>query len=145
MRAGRPDTDGISVALEMDGIGWRIRQSMVIGALMSDMLLNLNPKWIPYSNQVHLYVRHRRNGVESMLSSAGGKHLVFVEYGPGHFFLDEWIYNAANLDQAAIVWARLLDPQANAALAQHFAGRSVWQINADREPLRVSVYHPSEN
>jgi hypothetical protein len=62
------------------------------------------------------------------LEASGRRHLVVVEYGPEHDFLDEWVYNAADIDGAAVVWARDMGAEENADLLEHFAGREIWRL-----------------
>lgn len=76
-----------------------------------------------------------RAQIEERLAQAPGKHLVFVEYSPTHNVHREWVYNRADIDRAAIVWAHRLGSQADARLIEHFANigdRSVWIWQADQ-------------
>jgi hypothetical protein len=77
----------------------------------------------------------RRAIVAKTLEGQGGAHLVFVRYGPQHDFHDEWVYNAADIDSSSIVWAIELDPESNAQLIRHFAGRHVWLVEPDRDGI----------
>lgn len=65
--------------------------------------------------------------------------LVIVRYGPTHDEGDEWVYNAANIEDAPVVWARETDPGQNAALIRYFHDRSVWLFEPDKHPW---VLHP---
>ncbi len=59
------------------------------------------------------------------------RHLVFVRYGPDHSVHDEWIYNAADIDAAEVVWARDLGPERNRRLVEHFGDRKAWFLFAE--------------
>lgn len=61
------------------------------------------------------------------LEDSPGPDLVFVRYGRGHSWDLEWVYNGGDLDGEAIVWARDLGPERNAAvIARYGEGRTVW-------------------
>ena len=49
--------------------------------------------------------------VEAQLKKIGGKHLVFVHYGPNHEVHWEWVFNAANIDSAPVVWGSRMVPR----------------------------------
>jgi hypothetical protein len=72
-----------------------------------------------------------RENIRKQLSQMPGRHLVVVRYGPGHNPHYEWVYNAADIDGAPIVWAREMDRASNEKLLQYFHDRRVWLIEAD--------------
>jgi hypothetical protein len=74
------------------------------------------------------------------LARTGEKHLVIVRYTPEHFVHAEWIYNAADIDAAPVVWADELHPAANARLLEHFKDRRVWLVEPDRPGVRAVPY-----
>jgi hypothetical protein len=80
-----------------------------------------------------------RIGVERQLAAAPGKQLVFVRYSPGHTF-NEWVHNAADIDQSRIVWARDLGPVENASLISYYGDRKVWLLEPDLRPPRLTPY-----
>ena len=51
-----------------------------------------------------------------------------------------WVYNAANLHTAKVVWARELDPESNRQLVQSFPGRKVWLLEPEQRPMRLRSY-----
>jgi hypothetical protein len=63
--------------------------------------------------------------------------LVIVGYGPDHDLNQEWVYNAADIDTAKIVWARDMGDRDNQELLQYFRDRKVWRLNADQSPPRL--------
>ncbi len=69
-----------------------------------------------------------RTKIVEQLRREGGKHLVLVRYPPGHSSHEEWVYNREDIDQAAIVWARELDPASNRRLASYFSDRRFWRL-----------------
>jgi len=76
------------------------------------------------------------------LQTAPGKQLVFVRYSPQHDF-EEWVYNAANIDQARIVWARDLGAEENQKLQRYYPDRTAWLLEPNAKPPRLQHYPPS--
>ncbi len=78
-----------------------------------------------------------RAAVVRQLDDLPGEHLVIVRYGSAHDLEQEWVYNAADIDHAKIVWARDMGEMDNEELLQYFHTRQVWRIDADRSPPRL--------
>jgi hypothetical protein len=74
------------------------------------------------------------------LHAAGGRHLIFVRYGPNHNVHTEWVANGADLAGTAVLWARDLGSERNAALLRLDPYRRAWLLTFDRdeEPYRLS-------
>ncbi len=81
-----------------------------------------------------------RAGVLDDLKSRPGKQLAVVRYAPGHPPFDDWVYNAADIDKAQVVWAREMDAQHNRQLLRYFDDRQVWLVEPDQTPPRISPY-----
>ena len=78
-----------------------------------------------------------RVAIARQLETAPGRHLVIVSYGPHHDVDWEWVYNAADIDTAKIVWARATGPQEDEELLRYFHDRKVWHLNGDESPARL--------
>ncbi len=72
-----------------------------------------------------------REEVRVDLTALGGRHLVFVRYGPRHLVHREWVYNGADIDGEAVVWARDLGPAANRRLLDAMSDRAAWSLVVD--------------
>jgi len=72
-----------------------------------------------------------RQAGAARLEELDGRHLVLVSYPPGHDTDQEWVYNAADIEAARVVWARSLGPERDRALIEHFAGRRAWSLRAE--------------
>ena len=81
-----------------------------------------------------------RATIESQLAQASGKQLVFVRYWPPHIFQNEWVYNAAGIDGAQVVWARDLGVAENEKLRVYFSDRTAWLLEPDARPPKLSPY-----
>lgn len=71
-----------------------------------------------------------RKRLETQLSDRGGGHVVLVRYAPSHSPRYEWVYNAADIDRASVIWAhdRGID---NMRLFNRYPDRTVWIIEPD--------------
>jgi hypothetical protein len=69
-----------------------------------------------------------RHSMTRALEQLPGKHLVIVRYAGNHNFHQEWVYNAASIDAANVVWARAIDPETDAELLQYFSDRNAWHL-----------------
>lgn len=78
-----------------------------------------------------------RLAVARQLEATPGPHLVLVSYGPHHDVDWEWVYNAADIDDAKIVWAREMGAQKDSELLEYFPQRRVWHLNGDESPARL--------
>jgi len=73
------------------------------------------------------------------LEAEPGLHLVIVRYGEG-ISHQEWVFNAADIDRAKVVWAREMDPARNLKLLAYYGGRRAWLLEADAVPPRLLPY-----
>jgi hypothetical protein len=81
-----------------------------------------------------------RNRVESGMEQLPGQQLLIVRYSSRHNPLDEWVYNAPDIDDSKVVWAREMDSPHNLDLMHYFPNRKVWLIEPDSIPAIVSPY-----
>jgi hypothetical protein len=91
------------------------------------------------------YVNHGdpegRIAIDRRLAQSGGKQLVFVRYGPQHR-LDQWVWNAADIDSSAIVRALDLGPAENEKLQHYYPDRTALLLEPDARPPRLERYQP---
>jgi len=81
-----------------------------------------------------------RNAIAARLNRLPDHQLVVVRYAPWHNSLTEYVYNDADIDHSKIVWAREMDASSNESLLSYFHGRSVWLLEADAQPPRLTAY-----
>ncbi len=74
------------------------------------------------------------------LENTPGQHLVIVRYASTHLPDPEWVYNKADIDAAKVVWARDMGEQNNQELLQYFKNRTVWLLEPDDSPPKLSLY-----
>lgn len=84
-----------------------------------------------------------RARIVHQLNATPGRHLVIVRYRPDHWLGHEWVYNAADIDAARIVWAREIPGRDPQPLFDYFRDRQVWLVNADASPAQLEPYTPS--
>lgn len=84
-----------------------------------------------------------RARIESNLEQLPGQQLAIVRYSVDHYPMDEWVYNAVDIDHSKLIWARDLGPAENLKLIHYYKGRTVWLVQPDTNPT-VSPYPISE-
>lgn len=102
------------------------------------------PPWPP-SNWNFDWFGPERFGVDraqvaAKLSQQPEGQLVIVRYWPGHYPLDEWVYNQADIDHSKVVWARDMGPADNLKLIRYYGNRKVWLVEPDASPVRIWSY-----
>jgi len=80
----------------------------------------------------------KRAEIETRLESQPGKQLVFVKYGDGYDYYEDWVHNRADLNHAKVVWARDLETSADNELIRYFPDRKVWWLNAATIELQAN-------
>jgi hypothetical protein len=99
------------------------------------LLCALHLAWIPAEARPGL----PRAKVQQQLERLPGHHLAIVRYAPDHDPMSvEWVYNAADIDRAQVVWAREMSPAKDRELTDYFKDRSVWLVEPDQTPPKVS-------
>jgi len=81
-----------------------------------------------------------RERVARELESRPGRHLVMVRYGEAHNANREWVYNAADLNRAPVIWAREMAPQEDRELWKNYPGRTIWLVEPDLPEPRPVPY-----
>ena len=81
-----------------------------------------------------------RTMVNGQLSRLPGKQLVFVRYWPQHIFQNEWVYNAADMDRARVVWARDLGDTEDQKLLHYYPDRTAWLLEPDAMPPKLAHF-----
>jgi hypothetical protein len=84
-----------------------------------------------------------RARIAGQLQATPQKHLVIVRYAPDHIVDDEWVYNAAEIDAAKIVWAREIPGRDLKPLFDYYHDRRIWLVDADAVPPTLKPY-PSD-
>jgi hypothetical protein len=117
----------------------------LVGLRILAQPLHLAPPSWPPSNWNFTWYGPEHDGVEraqieSQLEQLPGKQLVIVKYWPGHYPFDEWVYNEASIDSAKVLWAREMSATDNAELIRYYKGRTVWLVEPDAIPARITPY-----
>ena len=86
-----------------------------------------------------------RYKVLEMLKSFRGRHVVFVEYGKGHSFHKEWVYNAVDIDAQDIVWCRNLPEIERRAVKDYYPDRVFWIAKVNNSKVQVQLEDPASN
>ena len=88
------------------------------------------------------YASVERQKVEKLILEHPGKHLCLVQYSLDHPWVQEWVYNGADLNSQRIIWARSMDPDDDRKLIQAFPNRDVWLLRPDDPAKNLMAYSP---
>ncbi len=113
-------------------------QALLAGLLVASLLRLGAQVWVHGEPDDRWYFERAR--MEQRLRADGGRHLIVVGYEPGHNTAREWVYNRADIDAAAVVWAREMSPAENAELLAYFADRTVWRLQGDAPQPRLQPW-----
>ncbi len=81
-----------------------------------------------------------RSMLRNRLEQLPGEQLAIVRYLPGHDPLDEWVYNAADIDDSKVDMGKRDDAAENLELIRYYPDRKVWLVEPDADSCaRVSV------
>jgi hypothetical protein len=127
-----------------------VRLTVILCLVMAGLRLYAEPlhlkmdKWPPPKwNFVWYGPGHfgtSRAEIESKLEQVPGDQLVIVRYSRDHNTLDEWAYNAADIDSSKVVWAREMNAADNLELLRYYRNRKVWLVQPDLQPPTVTPY-----
>jgi len=84
-----------------------------------------------------------RANIAGNLERLPGQHLILVRYSKDHDVHVEWVYNAADIDAAKIVWAREMGEGKDRELIDYFKNRTAWLLQPDESPPKLSLYSAS--
>ena len=81
-----------------------------------------------------------RARIARKLQIQAGPQLVLVQYSADHDVHEEWVYNAADIDHAKIVWAREIPGMDLKPLLDYFHDRTVSEVEPDRPRIELHAY-----
>jgi hypothetical protein len=113
----------------------RITLALVVAQAALSMLSLAAAGKVSWSN-------HRKD-VINRLRDSGGKHLVIVRYLPGHPIHEEWVYNAAEIDNSPVVFARSISAEKDSALVKYFSNRQPWIAELAPRSKTLTLYQTS--
>lgn len=80
-------------------------------------------------------------------ANSSTKAVVFVHYTTEHNVHQEWVYNAADIDLAPVVWANDLGDEANAQLVEYYRQLEIpcqyWLLTVERGSEHLQAYQPA--
>lgn len=83
-----------------------------------------------------------RAGIAAKLESLPEKQLVIVRYPQEQEDIGEWVFNAADIDHAKVVWAREIPGVSSEPLLNYFKDRRVWVVEPGVLPVELEPYSP---
>ncbi len=105
--------------------------SMIVRVVIVFALLKMIPLVAGWSARGKL---HPHQFVQQQLEDdPSQEHLVITSYGDDYRIVDDWVYNAADIDRAHIVYARDMGLEKNEQLVEYFHNRKVWRWHLESD------------
>ena len=114
-------------------------------AMLIAMPVHTTFRWNPYNSWCCTQRGNLdRAALLQHFREAGGNHLVIVRYAPSHDWMNEQVWNEADIDHSQVVWARDAG-DGNADLLRYFHDRTIWLLEPDNRPWRITRVHSSSD
>lgn len=115
-----------------------ILRNLATAAIFAAIAGNLAPIMADVAKGRHLDFSWERSPVVAKLEQIPGRHVVVVQYLPGHSVEQEFVYNDADIDASRIVWARDLGWERDRELLSYYHDRRIWllRVGAKVESMR---------
>lgn len=83
-----------------------------------------------------------RQLISKWVEGVPGKHLILVNYAPGHEIHRELVFNNADFQSEEVVWAHAMTPSLDAELCRAYPDRRIWNVitnehNVELTPSRL--------
>jgi hypothetical protein len=124
------------------GWGMALSRNLVAAFALSFVLIGVgraNKDYLPYKiTRIWGPLEPAEKGRDRLLArlhELGGKYLVFVYYPPKHPYIDEWVFNGAEIPGSSVVFARMVDPDSDERLVREMPGYEVLRVNAQTGAL----------
>jgi hypothetical protein len=85
-----------------------------------------------------------RAKILAQLEAIPGQQLAIVRYSDDHSPHEEWVYNRADIDHSGVVWAREDAGEDIQRLLEYYRGRTIWLVEPDATPPRLSPYRAND-
>ena len=118
--------------------GRELSRLLVITSFLSTALY-LGLQWVPHPVPRSMAWSIERERLTRLFRQHSQRHLVFVRYPPAStsgIRWNQWVYNEADIDQSAVVWAHDLGSHQNHELKGYFGDRQAWLLDLDAMQLR---------
>jgi hypothetical protein len=142
LRLWKPDNKPVGLALVRLMVGICLVMS-VLRVLSVPLHLTVHPS--PAAQWALMWYGPDHFGTERALTETRleqlpGKQLAIVRYSSQHDPYNEWVYNAAEIEDSKVIWAREMDAANNRELIDYYKDRAAWLVQPDSQPAMVTQY-----
>ena len=81
----------------------------------------------------------QRARLMDQLNHTKDRHVILVKYGPRHSYLNEWVFNEADIDGSTVVWARAMNLKKDCELVRYFKDREIWSLEIDQDEAPIQL------
>lgn len=110
----------------------RLTMKLAVGCLIVLQLVGMAAEITAANRRAMTWADQRQSLVDGLRHS-GDRHLILVRYHPNHNVHHEWVYNEADLENSAVVWAHSWREDLDQRLLDHYRQRKVWLLELDED------------